>query len=420
MWIVVVAVVAYVKVSLAAQDPTFETPVVNVTVVEGATAVLPCKVSHLGRHKVAWTDQWSTLLAFMDTRIIDDERISVDRPYGNDWNLHISGVKLDDQGIYNCQINTKPVKIQTVVLNILVPPRILGAQSDTEVVVNEGLSVSLSCNVSGIPRPTVMWYKKPTQPGQSKDSEFCPATARIGFSGEVLMIHNVTRHCGGKYECVADNGVPPAVKRQINVGVKFPPEIHIHNKRIGQVRGKDTILECVVTAHPQGVSVWKFENRQLPKALQKYRVEVFEEGSHTITLSLRISKLNEHDYGEYTCVASNSMGSDSKRTLLYEHIIPTKPPTTTTTTTRATTTSLRPTQGKTDQIPGYDYPSENGPPEYIPRPTLKKVHPLLPGGKNDPIVVGSAGSKGPESGARKNSVFSTVLLMCIFSLLNPL
>ncbi|XP_071115659.1 lachesin-like isoform X2 [Haliotis cracherodii] len=408
MMIVIVAVVAYIKVSLAAQDPTFETPVVNVTVVEGATAVLPCKVSHLGRHKVAWTDQWSTLLAFMDTRIIDDERISVDRPYGNDWNLHISGVKLDDQGIYNCQINTKPVKIQTVVLNILVPPRILGAQSDTEVVVNEGLSVSLSCNVSGIPRPTVMWYKKPTQIGQTKE--------RIGFSGEVLMIHNVTRYCGGKYECVADNGVPPAVKRQINVGVKFPPEIHIHNKRIAQVRGKDTILECVVTAHPQGVSVWKFENRPLPTTMQKYRVEVFEEGSHTITLSLRISQLNEEDYGEYTCVASNSMGSDSKRTLLYEHIIPTKPPTTTTTTTKATTTSLRPTPAKT---PGaYDY--ENGPPEYIPRPKLKQVHPLLPGSNNDPLAVsGSAGSKGPDSGAKKNSAFIIVVLMCIFSLINP-
>ncbi|XP_046370060.1 lachesin-like isoform X2 [Haliotis rufescens] len=408
MWIVIVAVVAYIKVTLAAQDPTFETPVVNVTVVEGATAVLPCKVSHLGRHKVAWTDQWSTLLAFMDTRIIDDERISVDRPFGNDWNLHISGVKLDDQGIYNCQLNTKPVKIQTVVLNILVPPRILGAQSDTEVVVNEGLSVSLSCNVSGIPRPTVMWYKKPTQIGQTKE--------RIGFSGEVLMIHNVTRYCGGKYECVADNGVPPAVKRQINVGVKFPPEIHIHNKRIGQVRGKDTILECVVTAHPQGVSVWKFENRPLPTTMQKYRVEVFEEGSHTITLSLRISQLSEDDYGEYTCVASNSMGSDSKRTLLYEHIIPTKPPTTTTTTTKATTTSLRPTPAKT---PGaYDY--ENGPPEYIPRPKLKQVHPLLPGSNNDPLAVsGSAGSKGPDSGAKKNSAFIIVVLMCIFSLINP-
>ena len=68
--------------------------------------------------QVVWTDQWSTLLTFEDRRIIDDERVSVERPFTKDWNLHIRDVQHKDQGLYNCQINTSPVKIKTVHLTV--------------------------------------------------------------------------------------------------------------------------------------------------------------------------------------------------------------------------------------------------------------------------------------------------------------
>ena len=44
--------------------------------------------------------------------------------------------------------------------------------------------------------------------------------AEIGVNGEVLIIHNVTRYCGDTYECVAFNGVPPAVNPLIRVDVE--------------------------------------------------------------------------------------------------------------------------------------------------------------------------------------------------------
>jgi hypothetical protein len=37
--------------------------------------------------------------------------------------------------------------------------------------------------------------------------------------GEVLLIHNVSRYCGGLYECVAYNNVDKAASRQIKVEV---------------------------------------------------------------------------------------------------------------------------------------------------------------------------------------------------------
>jgi hypothetical protein len=69
--------------------------------------------------QVVWTDRFSTTLTYDISRIIDDDRIGVERPFTNDWNLLIHSVKYSDAGKYVCQINTKPVKIKTVMLHVL-------------------------------------------------------------------------------------------------------------------------------------------------------------------------------------------------------------------------------------------------------------------------------------------------------------
>jgi len=69
--------------------------------------------------QVVWTDRFSTTLTYDISRIIDDDRIGVERPFTNDWNLLIHNVKYSDSGKYVCQINTKPVKIKTVMLYVL-------------------------------------------------------------------------------------------------------------------------------------------------------------------------------------------------------------------------------------------------------------------------------------------------------------
>lgn len=38
--------------------------------------------------------------------------------------------------------------------------------------------------------------------------------------GEVLIIHNISRSCGGIYECMAFNGVLPAISKKIEVEVQ--------------------------------------------------------------------------------------------------------------------------------------------------------------------------------------------------------
>ena len=58
------------------------------------------------------------VLTMSDKRVIHDQRISVERPYTKDWNLHIRQVNQSDSGEYLCQINTKPVKSKKILLYI--------------------------------------------------------------------------------------------------------------------------------------------------------------------------------------------------------------------------------------------------------------------------------------------------------------
>ncbi|BFY97794.1 hypothetical protein BsWGS_00834 [Bradybaena similaris] len=138
------------------------------------------------------------------------------------------------------------------------------------------------------------------------------------MEGEVLIIHNVSRYCDDKYECVAYNGVSPAATKEIRVHVEFPPEVRLPNRKISQLRGKSTILECEITAYPQIMSVWKKGGKDITRS-DKYSTEIYSESGNKITLSLRIQTLSEEDFGEYECYALNLLGNDAETMVLQEY-----------------------------------------------------------------------------------------------------
>jgi len=94
------------------------------------------------------------------------------------------------------------------------------------------------------------------------------------------------------------------------------PQIMMPNRRIGQQTGRETILECAITAFPHNVNYWEKDGRRITSSM-KHRIEAYDEGDHTVTLSLRIHFIDDGDFGEYRCVASNSLGQDEGTTVLY-------------------------------------------------------------------------------------------------------
>jgi neuronal growth regulator 1 len=298
--------------SVSGLEPTFDVPIVNVTVVAGQTAVLPCSIDYLGKYKVAWLDSKSIPLTYEDRRVVDDFRFSVVRPYVKEWNLQIRDIKWQDHGPYRCTINTNPVKSKKVMLHVKVPATIIDELSSNDMTVQEGETVVLVCNVTGIPKPDVTWYRRPASGSKSSEREI------IGMNGEMIIIQNVSRYCDDIYECVASNGVPPSVSRQMRVTVEFAPEILLPNRRLGQVVGRETILECLITAYPQAINYWEKDGRRI-NSQGRYRLEAYDEGNSRLVLSLRIYDLEPSDYGKYRCVASNALGRDERTMILYEY-----------------------------------------------------------------------------------------------------
>lgn len=330
----VVGVVTHLpSVKVESLEPSFDDPITNVTAIVGETVTLPCSVKDLRDYKVMWLDHRTKTLTLEARRIIADERITIERPDIGDWNLYIHGVELSDAGKYMCQVNTVPVKIKYVILTVHEPPAIIPKLSSPEkVIVREGDTIQLVCNVTGVPTPTVRWYKKSYngRPYSYNNKEM------IGHDGMVLRIRNISRYCDDVYQCVADNGVKRPQSRDISVTVQFPPEIHLPTTKLSQQVGKETILNCQVTSNPSMYSAWTKDGITIQNN-DKFKIDLYEEYKNTVTLSLKISDIRSHDFGIYRCEAQNELGRDFQDFFLDEleptTLSPTTPRTTTTTPT---------------------------------------------------------------------------------------
>lgn len=303
-------IIATNSVLSADYEPLFNEDVVKVHVTAGLTAKLPCSAVHKGVHRIIWMNPKRILFSNEEKIVIDDNRVHVQSSLDGDWNLHIEHVRYNDSGEYTCQINTSPVKIKRVFLYVQVPSFILNKDSSRDIDVEEGKDVSLTCKVTGVPFPNVTWFRMSIVASENKEY--------LDVEGETLFISNIRRYQGGKYACLAYNGVPPAVTREIEVKVQYPPLVKLTNTKLGQRIGKETILECKVTSYPRAKITW-IKNGVAIEHSYKYRLELYSGLMDSYTLTLQIQYLNKNDYGDYTCEAENRMGIERATMLLYEY-----------------------------------------------------------------------------------------------------
>lgn len=289
----------------------------NITVTEGDVAILPCEAQdEKNKYQVVWMNPKKILIGKNQRRFIDDARISIEHTHVDYWNLHIRHIRYEDRGEYTCTVNTSPVQITRVNLMVYVPARILESASSKDINVQEGRDVTLWCNATGIPEPNITWFRINNHHG--------PYRERVGAIGDTLIIKNISRHCGGKYECMADNNVKAAVQHTIKVDVHFRPEVNLVNLRQSQSLGRETILQCNVSASPFGVNIWRFGDREFDQQSgPNYRTDMYKEDNLRVTLSLRILNVSRGDFGNYTCEAQNKYGRSERTMLLYEYTVPT-------------------------------------------------------------------------------------------------
>ncbi|KAF8764733.1 Lachesin like protein [Argiope bruennichi] len=301
-------------------EPEFVQSIPNVTAVLGGEAELPCTVENLGSYRVAWIRVESqTILTIHKNIISRNYRITLNHKDHRHYNLHITNVQEQDRGSYMCQINTVPMKKQIGYLDVVVPPQFNQTDRSTEVLAREGTNVTLSCAVTGHPQPTVTWQR---EDGQAFTAG--PAHNKVkknSYEGEDLVISKVSRLHMGTYICTAENGVPPSMSRRTQLYVHFPPMLWIPNQLIGGSVGNSVTLECLVEAFPKSLNYWTRHDGQLLISGDRHTVTV-QENTYKMHMTLTVRRLTKTDFGTYTCLARNSLGSTEGTIRVYETINP--------------------------------------------------------------------------------------------------
>ncbi|XP_042895214.1 lachesin isoform X1 [Parasteatoda tepidariorum] len=291
-------------------EPDFVDRIGNVTAIVGQEVELSCVVENLGSYRVAWIRVESQTILSIHTHVITrNYRISLRHKDLQYWNLHIINVQESDRGSYMCQINTVPMKKQLGYLEVVVPPQFVRSERTTEVLAHEGTNVTMTCFVKGYPTPKVTWHR---EDGKNFDAGLAnPIIQQSTFEGERLLINKVSRLHMGTYVCTADNGVPPSVSRRTQLYVNFPPMLWIPNQLFVGKIGDNITLECLVEAFPKSLNYWtRHEDDQLVNSGNHF-ITTIQESTYKMHMRLTINKLRAEDFGKYTCLAKNSIGSTS-------------------------------------------------------------------------------------------------------------
>merc|ERR550539_1022431 len=95
----------------------------NVTGVVGRNSYLACRIKNIGNQTVSWLRHGDThlLTVGLFTFTLLDRFSAIHRSNSEDWVLEIRNTKLTDQGFYQCQISTTPVRSRSIFLKVAEP-----------------------------------------------------------------------------------------------------------------------------------------------------------------------------------------------------------------------------------------------------------------------------------------------------------
>ncbi|XP_004922292.2 lachesin-like isoform X2 [Bombyx mandarina] len=284
-WLVVVALFVAASAQNNRNDgPRFLSRGHSFRTVVGDTLLLPCQVQNLGSLVLLWR-RGPAVLTAASLMVTRDERFRLVDGY----NLQITDVGPQDAGDYVCQISDRVARDQVHTVEVLVPPSVRASPETRHVTARRGGAAVLECRAAGNPVPTVTWHRL-------NDS-----SSRLG-EGPQLQLSRLERHHGGVYACTVDNGVGPPVVTEFQLQVLYPPEITVERSWVHTGEGFRAELVCTVLADPPAEVSW-YQN-SFPLSASE-RVTMSARGSnHT----LLIADVQPEDFGNYSCVADNSLG----------------------------------------------------------------------------------------------------------------
>ncbi|XP_061607255.1 opioid-binding protein/cell adhesion molecule isoform X3 [Phyllopteryx taeniolatus] len=228
-----------------------------ITVRQGDSAVLKCSVdSNVSR--VAWLNRTTILFAGNEKWSLDPRVTLMENAAVTEYSIEIQNVDVHDEGPYVCSIltNKKPkaTKVHLIV---------------------QGFHTFVT-------------------------------------EGEHLELADITKDQSGSYECIASNGISAPDVRTMQVAVNYAPLIS-KARGTGTAVGQKGVLQCEASAVPRADFEWYKEDRRLFNGINGIKIE--NQGKQSMLIFFNVS---EEDYGNYTCVAVNTMGITNASIILYD------------------------------------------------------------------------------------------------------
>uniref|UniRef100_A0A3Q2EIT1 Cell adhesion molecule 2b n=1 Tax=Cyprinodon variegatus TaxID=28743 RepID=A0A3Q2EIT1_CYPVA len=277
----------------------------NVTVVEGGTANMTCRVDYNDNTSLQWSNPAQQTLFFGDKKALRDHRIELVRATSQELTIRINDVSLSDEGQYTCSLFTMPVKTTKAFLTVLVPsrPEITGFTKPAM----EGDEITLTCTTSGSkPAANIRWFRNDKEVQGTTEVN---ATGKSFTVRSSLLFQVDKRDDGVAYTCSVEHVslYKPYMTTEV-LEVHYAPQLEITHSLIIPQEGQYFKLECVSIGNPIPEPVlWSKDGGELPD-IERMIVEGRE---------LTITTLNKTDNGTYRCEASNHMGTSFAEYILF-------------------------------------------------------------------------------------------------------
>ncbi|CAK1589082.1 unnamed protein product [Parnassius mnemosyne] len=205
-----------------------------------------------------------------------------------------------NSGEYTCAAVNKLGSAKKTTTVKVFEPVTIDVPKDTNIRVQVGSNLELSCNVKGYPSPTIKWLFISSQ---TNDKKYLKAS-------DLLVLSRIQLHADGFYICTAKN-LGGYVNLTYSVHVDAPPVILTTSsvKNIQAVVGDRVIrIPCYATGNPKPEIRWMRNGRLLSIEPEWYSVET--DGT------LIVKNVNKASAGSYTCSAENNISIANKNVIV--------------------------------------------------------------------------------------------------------